>query len=137
MTLSTKNESKDILNPSTRCGFSSKSAQILPIVDRLSLERFAIDARDQCVALSGLDSNVATSTSSTWSKLIDAGRPERGSSAKPSRRSATNRRLHFPTVGTLTPNSAATCWFDPPCAQASTIRALDANACADFARRAN
>src|ERR1700730_7714182 len=108
MTLSTKKGSEDILNPSTRCGFNSKSAQILPIVDRLSPERFAIDARDQCVALAGLDSKVATSTSSTWSKLIDAGRPDRGSSTKPSSRSATNRRLHFPTVGTLTPNAPAT-----------------------------
>jgi len=120
--------SDDILSPSTRCGFSSKSAQIRPIVERLSPERFAIDARDQCVALSGLDSKVVTRTSSTWSRLTDAGRPDRGSSTRPSRRSATNRRRHFPTVGTLTPRSAATAWLEAPSEQASTILARDANA---------
>ena len=47
-----------------------------------------IDARDQCVALAGVDSNVATSTCSSGSALIDAGRPGRGPSSNPSRRSS-------------------------------------------------
>jgi hypothetical protein len=46
---------------------SSKSRQIRPIVERDSPDRLAIDARDQCVALAGLDSSVATNTSSIWS----------------------------------------------------------------------
>jgi hypothetical protein len=32
-------------------------------------------ARDQCVALAGVDSSVATTTSSTWSTEITGGRP--------------------------------------------------------------
>jgi hypothetical protein len=55
-------------NVSARCGLRPKSFQIRPIVDRDNPDMAAIDARDQCVALRGLDSNVATITSSTWSK---------------------------------------------------------------------
>jgi hypothetical protein len=60
--------------------------------------------------------------------VIDGGRPDRGSSTNPSSRWSTNRRRHFPTVGTLTPSRAATSMFEAPSAQASTIRARDANA---------
>ena len=54
--------------------------------------RSAIDARDQCVALAGVCSSVATTTSSTWSSVIDGGRPGRSSSTSPSSRRARNRR---------------------------------------------
>jgi len=47
-----------------RWGLSSKDFQILPIVDFDSPVRSAILARDQCVAFAGVDSNVATTTSS-------------------------------------------------------------------------
>jgi len=69
--------------------------------------------------------------------VIDGGRPGRGSSTNPSTRSATNRPRHFPTVAGVTRRSSATSLFDKPSAHASTIRDRNANACADFARRAH
>src|SRR4051812_22139466 len=74
-TLATNSGSDDNLKLSLRCGLSSKSRQIRPIVDLDKPERCAIDARDQWVALAGICSNVATTTSSTRSSVIDAGRP--------------------------------------------------------------
>ncbi|MDR6414895.1 hypothetical protein J2808_001635 [Pseudarthrobacter sulfonivorans] len=44
---------------------SSNAFQIRPIVDFESPERSAILALDQCVAFFGVDSSVATTTSST------------------------------------------------------------------------
>jgi len=55
----------DSLNVSARCGLSSNAFQIRPIVDGDSPLRSAIFARDQCVAFAGVDSSVATTTSST------------------------------------------------------------------------
>ena len=83
---------------SARCGLRSNAFQIRPIVDLLSPVRSAIFARDQCVAFLGVDSSVATITSSTWPMATDGGRPGRGSSCRPSRRSSTKRRRHLPTV---------------------------------------
>lgn len=48
------------------------------MVDFDSPVRSAIDARDQWVSLPGVDSNVAMTTSSTWSSRIHGGRPGRG-----------------------------------------------------------
>ena len=79
-----------------------------PIVDAERPERCAIFARDQCVAFSGVLSKVATTTSSTCSAVIVAGRPGRGSSQSPSRRNSQNRLRHFPTVGADTPHRRAT-----------------------------
>ena len=77
-----------------------------------------------------------TTTSSTLSNRIEGGRPGRGSSSNPSRRWSTNRPRHLATVCAITRKSAATCLFVAPgSAQAKTIRARNANACADFARR--
>jgi hypothetical protein len=78
-----------------------------PIVDFDRPDVRAIDARDQCVALVGVSSNVDTTTCSTWSRVIDGGRPGRSSSTRPSRRSATNRERHLPTVGRDTRKSSA------------------------------
>lgn len=69
-----------------------------PTVDSDSPVRSAIFALDQCVAWSGVDSKVATSTSSTCLAVIVGGRPGRGSSESPSNRNSQNRRRHFPTV---------------------------------------
>src|SRR5665648_691427 len=66
-TFSTNSGSLDSLNPSVRWGLRPKSFQIRPIVDFDSPDFFAIDVRDQWVASFGVDSNVDTSTSSTWS----------------------------------------------------------------------
>ena len=125
----------DSLNESARCGLSSNAFQIRPMVDLLSPLCLAIEARDQCVAFFGVDSNVATTTSSTCSAVIEAGRPGRGSSASPSNRSSMNRARHLPTVTGAHPSLAATCLLSCPSAQASTIRDRSANDWADFARR--
>ena len=77
---STNCGSVESLNPSWRCGFSSNARQIRPIVDLDRPLRSAIFARDQCVAFFGIDSSVATTTSSTCSVVIVGGRPGRGSS---------------------------------------------------------
>jgi hypothetical protein len=78
----------DSLNVSARCGCSPKSRQIRPIVERLNPVRAAIDARDQCVALRGVSSSVATITCSTCSTEIDGGRPGRSPSTSPPRDAA-------------------------------------------------
>ncbi len=99
--------------------------------------RAAIDARDQCVAFFGVDSRVATTTSSTCSAVIEAGRPGRGSSSSPSRRSSTNRERHLPTVGADTASRAATFLLLSPAAHPNTIRDRSASACEDLRRRAH
>ena len=137
MTFSTNSGSLDSLTSSLRCGCSSTAFQIRPIVDLDSPVRSAIDVRDQCVAWAGVDSRVATTTSSTCSAVTDAGRPGRGSSTSPSQRACTNRRRHLPTVGCATRSRAATSVFDRPSAQPSTIRDRNASACELFRRRAH
>src|SRR5664279_3385373 len=84
---------------------------------------------------SGVDSSVATTTSSTCSAVIVGLRPDRGSSTKPSNRDSTNLDRHLPTVGIETPSCAATSLFVKPVAQARTIRERNAKACAEFLRR--
>lgn len=136
MTLSTNCGSVDNLNPSTTCGLRSKRRQIRPIVEADRPARLAIDARDQCVAWVGVCSNVAVITSSTLSSRIEGERPGRGSSSNPSKPLSTNRRRHLATVCSTTRNSPATALFVAPgAAHAKMIRALNASACADFARR--
>src|SRR4029453_17304950 len=89
--------SADSLKVSARWGLSSKGRQIRPIVDLDRPDRLAIEARDQCVAFLGVSSNVATTTASTCSTVIEGGRPGRGSSTNASSRPATNGARHFPT----------------------------------------
>jgi hypothetical protein len=113
----------------------SKDFQIRPIVDLLSPVRCAIFARDQCVALSGVDSSVVTTTSSTCRAVTVGGRPGRSSSLSPSSRCATNRDRHLPTVAAEHPSDAATALLSAPSAQASTILDRNANACDDLRRR--
>jgi len=122
--LSTNCGSVESLKKSCTWGLSSNCRQIRPIVDLLSPVRAAIEARDQCVALGGVCSSVAITTSSTWSSRIEGGRPGRGSSTSPSSRWATNRPRQRVTVPGVTRNRAATSVFDRPSAQASTIFAL-------------
>src|SRR5512142_825480 len=64
-TFSTNNGSLDSLNVSVRCGCNPNACQIRPIVDRDKPERAAILRLDQCVAFSGADSSVSTTTRST------------------------------------------------------------------------
>ena len=58
----------------------------------------ASDRVDQCVAFFGADSRVVVITNSMSASEIVRGRPGRGSSSSPSRRSAANRFRHFRTV---------------------------------------
>jgi hypothetical protein len=88
-------------------GLSSNARQIRPTVDFDRPLRSAIEARVQCVAVSGVDSNVATKTSSTCSAVIVAGRPGRGASNSPSNRNSQNRERHIPTVGVDTATSSS------------------------------
>jgi len=98
-------------------------------------ELFAIDARDQCVAFTGVFSKVSTTTCSTCSSVIFRGTPGRGSSTKPFKRRSTNRDRHLPTIGRDTPNRAATSVLDNPSAHTNTIRHRNAKPCALFRRR--
>ncbi len=97
----------------------------------------AMSRVDQCDAPFGVSSNVFTMTRSTWSSVMLRGAPGRGSSTRPSRRSSTKRRRHFPTAAWLTPSSAATCLLSDPPAQANTIFDRRANDCGVFGRRAH
>src|SRR5450631_4222364 len=74
-TFSTNSGSDDSLKPPARCGLRPKSRQIRPTVDFDSPDLAAIDFRDQCVAFCGVCSSVATTTSSTRSRVTDDGRP--------------------------------------------------------------
>ena len=105
------------------------------MVDVDSPDLCAIDARDQCVALAGFCSSVATITSSTLSNKIEGGRPGRGSSTSPSNRSDANRPRHLRTVGTLTPSRCASRTLLSPAAAPNTIRQRNASACALLRRR--
>lgn len=108
----------------------SNRRQIRPIVDLDSPLRYAIDVRDQYVAFGGVCSIVATTTSSTWSRLTVGGRPGRASSTNPSNRHARNRRRHFRTVSGATPIGFATVRIggasrqDDPCTQRQRLRRL-------------
>src|SRR5437588_10260204 len=92
-----------------------------PIVDFDSPDLAAIEARDQWVASLGVSSSVATTTSSTWSMVIDAGLPRRSSSTSPSRRAATNRARHLPTATRAHRSCARTSLLTNPFADASTL----------------
>ena len=124
------------LEPVDQVRFEIKPAPDPPDRRGRQPDFFAIDVRDQCVAFFGVSSSVAMITSSTLSNRIDGGRPGRGSSSNPSKRLSTKRPRHLATVCSITRKSAATCLFVAPgSAQAKMIRARNANACADFARR--
>ena len=95
----------------------------------------ASDRVDQCVASFGVVSNVRTITASTCSSATVRGRPGRGSSSKPSSRSAKNRDRHLRAVVAVMSSFAAIAVFPKPSAAASTIRDRIATAFALFARR--
>jgi len=76
-------------------------------------------------------------TSSTWSRVIEGGRPGRGSSDSPSRRRSVNLLRQRCTVEVSRPSSAAICLSVPPSAARSTIFARRARYWAVFARRAH
>ena len=69
--------------------------------------------------------------------MIVRGAPGRGSSVSPSRRWATNRERHLPTVGRVIPSRRATSVLLAPDAHSSTIRDRSANCCELFGLRAH
>jgi hypothetical protein len=136
-TLSMNCGSVDSFQVCCRCGLSPNARQIREIAVWLIPVARAIDRVDQWLSwLGGGSSNVLVSTCSTRSSAMVRGRPGRGSSDRPSSRSATNRRRHLPTVCGQIPNRSATCWLVWPSAQASTILARSAKAWAVLARLA-
>ena len=90
----------------------------------------------QCVASRGVVSKVSVTTRSTAASVTVRGAPGRGSSSNPSRRFATKRLRHLPTVCLVTRSSRATAVFVFPAAHSRITRARRAVACAVFGRRA-
>jgi hypothetical protein len=136
-TLSMNWGSADSFQVCSRCGLSPNARQIREIAVWLIPTCRAIDRVDQWVSwLGGGRSRVATITRSTWSSAMVRGRPGRGSSARPSSRSRTNRPRHLATVWGQMPSCSATATLVLPLAQASTIRARKATAWALVRRRA-
>jgi hypothetical protein len=98
---------------------------------------FAMPRELQWVASFGRFSRVFTMVASMRTSSIVRGAPGLGSSRRPSTRCTTNRLRHLPTVASITPSFAATSLFWLPSAQARTIRALNARACAVLRRPAD
>ena len=93
----------------TRCGCRPNARQIRETAVCESPTSPAIDRVDQCVASFGVGLQRATITSSTCASLIVRGRPGRGSSTSPSKRSPDKpRRATCRTVAASTPRRAAT-----------------------------
>jgi hypothetical protein len=124
------------LKVSTRCGLSPNARQIRAMADCDMPSWRASERVDQWVASLGVASKVVTSTRSTCSSVMVRAAPGRGSSARPSRRRATNRERHLVTVGRDTPSRAATSALLTPSAQVSTIRQRSASAWPEVRRRA-
>jgi hypothetical protein len=96
----------------------------------------AIDRVDQWVSLlGGGSSSVLVITCSTWASAMVRGRPGRGSSARPSSRSRTNRPRHLVTVCGQISSRSATALLVTPSAQANTILQRNASACVVLDRR--
>ena len=110
------------LKLSVRHGLSPNARQISRTVVWLIPCLSASSRVDQCVASGGALSRVSTTTASITSSPMVRAAPGRGASTRPSRRSATKRLRHLPTVTGLQPSSAAiSAWVESPPAQARTI----------------
>jgi hypothetical protein len=89
----------------------------------------------QCVASAGVASSVAVTTSATLSSPSWRGAPGRGSSTRPSRRSAAKRLRQVATVRREIPSRSAIARLVRPSAASSTIPARSASAREIFRRR--
>jgi hypothetical protein len=136
-TFSTNCGSLENLKFSTRCGCNPNARQIRTMAVCVRPVFCAMSRVLQCVLLSGIDSNVLVTTSSTWASVTDLGVPGRGSSNRPSSLFTRNRSRHLQTVAPVMWSFFATTPLLNPSSQPSTIRARIANAWADFGRRAN
>jgi hypothetical protein len=131
-----KSGSRESFQVSVRCGWSPNARQIRDTAVCVSPTSPAIDRVDQCVASFGAVSSVLTITSSTCASLIVRGRPGRGSSVRPSRRSSPKRLRHFRAVAWSMSRRSAISVFFRPSAASNTIRERNASACALDRRRA-
>jgi hypothetical protein len=135
-TFSTSCGSVESLKLSLRCGRRPKARQMRFTAIRLIPARLAISRVLQWVAPLGAVSSVRITTCSTCSSVILRGAPGRGSSSKPSKRWATNRCRHLPTVTGHIRSSCATVLLSSPAAQRNTMRARTPNCCDTVPRRA-
>ena len=122
-TLSTNAGSPESLQVREQCGCSPKAFRMRrTVVCERPLSR-AIGRVDQWMASGGVVWSVRPMTYATRSSPTVRGRPDRGPSDSPSRRSSEKRRRHLPTVRRLAPNSAAaTSLFGTPSAQRRIMR---------------
>ena len=95
LTLSTNSGSVDNFQESCLCGANPNARQIRDTADCDNPSSAANDRVDQCVASLDVVSKVRVITASTCSSQTVRGRPGRGSSTRPSRRSTTNRDRHL------------------------------------------
>ena len=121
-TLSTKGGSRESFQVSTRWGCRPKARQMREIADWESPSSRASERVEGWVASAGVLSRVRTITSSTWASLIVRGRPGRGSSTRPSSRSAAKRARHLAAMPRVTPSRPAICVLFRPSAASRTIR---------------
>ena len=133
-TFSTNIGSLDSLNVSWRCGCNPKARQMRETAVCESPVALAIVRVLQCVAPRGTLSSVLAITASTRASSMVLGAPERSASSRPSRRDWTNRARHLLTICGVTRWHAATTLLSCPWAQASTMRARSAKACAVLRR---
>ncbi len=136
-TFSTKSGSLESLNVSCRCGCRPKARQMreTAVCDRPASR--AMERVLQWVAPAGTLSNVLAITASMRVSSMLRGAPGRGASSRPSSRCSTKRARHFETVCGVTRWRAATTLLSAPAAQAKTIRARSASACAVLRRSVN
>ncbi len=116
-------------------GRAAVQPRLHPGGDRVGPVRGDLDLAERRHAARVLGQGPGAPPADPCSTVIEGGRPGRGSSQSPSRRSVTNRARHLPTVAGAQPSRAATVLLSAPSAQASTIFDRSANACADLARR--
>lgn len=124
----------DSLNVSWRCGCKPKARQMRETAVCEGPASLAMLRVLQCVAPRGTLSSVLAITASTRASSMVLGAPKRGASSRPSRRYRTNHARHLLTICGVTRWRAATTLLSSPSAQASTMRARGAKACAVFRR---
>ncbi len=134
-TLATNKGSLDSFQESCLCGANPNARHTRETIDWLKPRCSAIDRVDHCVASRGTVSSVAVINSSIRASSTMRGRPGRGSSRRPSRRSTANRLRHLVTIPRVTPNSRAICVLLESPSQARTMRERNAKACALLGRR--
>jgi len=133
-TLPKNSGSVDSLKVSCQWGCSPKALQMRDTALCDMPSSCAMRRVLQCAAPSGTLSSVLATTASTRASSIVRRAPVRGASSNPSNLCSMNRARHFDTVCCVTRRRATTVLLSAPCAQASTMRACRASACAVLRR---